>query len=206
MSEYGLIFCPEMIRAFLDGTKTMTRRTRGLELINEHPDDWRWAKELSVAEIYTFIHKETGEQKWVKCPFAVGDWIYAKETHAFEKRLDHLPASEIGNAATVGIWYKTNDTQVDNPNLIQGRWRSAMFMPKWSARIRRQITGIKCQRVQSITWKDAIYEGILGVTTIRGQVEIINDFFALIDRLNKGKDVVKMNKWVFGYSLEEVKE
>ena len=41
MKERSIIMCTDLIPATLDGTKTETRRTTGLDEINKNPDKWR---------------------------------------------------------------------------------------------------------------------------------------------------------------------
>ncbi len=209
MSDIGLLFCDDMIRACLRDIdpKGLTRRTRGLETINEAPDEWEIFDHIYSAvgtHSWIFRNKATGLKVTIKSPIAVGDIIYAKEVHAFEKRLDHLSASQIGNAATVGIWYKVGDTQLENPNIECGRWRSAMFMPRWAARIRRPVTGIICQRVQSITEADAKAEGVAYCRQAPNETGLFGyrlGFMNLWDRLNGKKHPWEFNPWVFAYSL-----
>ena len=58
-----------MVKAILDGNKTETRRTRGLELINLNPDKW------SISEI-KYIGKcpygQQGDVLWVRRCLAKG--------------------------------------------------------------------------------------------------------------------------------------
>jgi len=165
VKEYGLMFSPEMIAALLDGRKDMTRRTRGLKLPNEHPNDWELWQHSEDFRFWIFRKKGARHgpvEIAAKCPFTVGDNIYAKEPHAFEKQFDHLTAKEIQEvSAYPAHWYKVGDKYIPHEyyNFECGRWRSSMFMPRWAARIRREITSIKCERVQSITEEDAVAEG-----------------------------------------------
>lgn len=156
--EHGILFSPEMIQALLEHRKTMTRRTRGLEKLNENPDDWVQPYHLTVApHIWTFRSHKTGEKITIWSPYAVGDPWYAKEPYAFEKQYDKLPSSELKGEA---LWWKSPIATTYGRELETGRWRSAMGMPKWVARIWGTITTIGCERVQDITEEDAMAEGI----------------------------------------------
>lgn len=47
MSDRPIIMTAESIRSILAGTKTQTRRLRGLKAINANPDRWRlWGPEM----------------------------------------------------------------------------------------------------------------------------------------------------------------
>lgn len=158
-----------MIKATIELRKTNTRRIAGLEEINQEPGKW----ELSIYDgaitktfngSFQFLKKkpEGSIYDLIACKprYLPGETVYIKEAHAFEKRLDHLKTSEIGNAATVATWYKFNDTQEDIPEQERGRWRSPMFMPEWASRHHIKITDVRPERVQDITEEDAIREGI----------------------------------------------
>ena len=75
------------------------------------------------------------------CPYGkVGDRLWVKEKHAFGGNGVFFPDSCDG---TVRI-----------------AWTSSRFMPKKFARIWLEITNIRVERVQDITEKDAIAEGV----------------------------------------------
>jgi len=79
--ERPIIFGTWAIPKIQDGSKTQTRRTKGLKKINEHPDDWipRW--DLSDYISTCFTNKTTLEGLQIKCPYGqVGDRLYVKET------------------------------------------------------------------------------------------------------------------------------
>jgi len=79
MRELPILFPGGMIPAILDGRKTQTRRTDGLELVNQEPDAW------------TYLGFEDG-MAWFKPPFGtgapigirpryqVGDHLWGRET------------------------------------------------------------------------------------------------------------------------------
>ena len=199
MSDIGLMFNSEMIKAFLreQDPKTMTRRTRGLEKINENPDDWVFRGWVSNSPLWQFknIRDYTLD---VKCPYAVGAKVWARETWAVDKHWDNHKPSEINKG--VKAWYTASGAKA----LWVGKTRSSMFMPKWAARIWQEIVAIRCERVQDITEEDAKSEG---VTMIFGNMDRPSCrwyFKSLWDRLNGKKHPWSKNEWVWVLSLKEV--
>ena len=224
VKERGLIFCEEMIQAFLreQNPKTMTRRIKGLEPINETPNDWELPVYDEVLELWCFEHKKhINLSTAVKCPYAVGDKIYVKEAWATLERYDNRRPSRLPDKAPiVPIFYKAGfDYPIDKSvpivirrwysrrfipeRLVLGRWRSGRFMPKRFARIWREIVAVRCERLQEISRRDACLEGIVDKMEWQGQV--IKDFEVLWDRLHP-KHPWASNPFVWVLSLEEVKK
>lgn len=86
MGERPILFKPEMVLAILEGEKTRTRRTKGLEQVNEAPDEWVFEGKVvdSVEKRdvgkYCFLNEESGECAYVKCPYGkVGDHLWVRE-------------------------------------------------------------------------------------------------------------------------------
>ena len=205
--EHGLMVCWEMILALLAHRKHMTRRTRGLEKINENPDDWVKATKAS-GQWWHFEHK-TGWFQPVKCPYAVGDFVYAKEKWATRLDFDNLKPSEL--PTTAPIWFVGDEEEV----VHRGRWRSSMFMPKKVARIWREIVGVRCERLQTISKEDIENEGepfmsLPGKCLLNfgytKPYEYTREHFAYFwDRLDGKKHPWSKDSFVWVLSLKEVK-
>ncbi|EPK0768465.1 hypothetical protein E6C29_26755 [Klebsiella pneumoniae] len=178
MSERGMIFNAEMVRALLDGRKTQTRRpikwkqTRFTE-IGEREDGskWPWSEDAEHACDF-----------WHPCPFgAVGDRIWVRETwgvvsHAFSDdglMIDWVPdrpATAIhempfGNGYYSGyaIYAADGDfTWGDDDGYEDGRscWKPSIHMPKAASRILLEITDVRVERLNAISQEDAEAEGI----------------------------------------------
>ncbi|HHX5674653.1 TPA: hypothetical protein ACVFEZ_004576 [Klebsiella pneumoniae] len=177
MNERGMIFNGEMVRAILDGRKTQTRRpikwkqTRFTE-IGEREDGskWPWSEDAEHACDF-----------WHPCTFgAVGDRIWVRETwgvasHAFSDdglMIDWVPdrpATAIhempfGNGYYSGyaIYAADGDfTCGDDDGYEDGRscWKPSIHMPRAASRILLEITGVRVERLKSISDRDALREG-----------------------------------------------
>ena len=209
MSDIALIFCKEMIQAFLDGRKTMTRRTRGLEVVNENPDKWVLFPSDGSGD-FRFYSQSDDVIVRVKCRYPVGDRVYVKETWAVTQNYDGLKPSEIPHSSP--IWWYADE--LEHVQWGHGRQRSAMFMPEWAARIWREITAVRCERVQDIEkypedFKAEGYKPIM-LNNPKGElVEFSCDsawFESLWDRLNSRKYPWKLNPWVWVLTLIDKKE
>ncbi len=158
MKETPIIMSGNHPKLILDGLKTMTRRTQGLDKINKEPDKWRATPTLNplVTGFYTLGHPQEIER--VKCPYGqVGDILVIKETWATENRYNHLKPSQVPRTAK--IWYLC-DEQYDP--FIMGIARPSMFMCLWMSGARPVITEVRVERLTEISEEDAVAEGMTG--------------------------------------------
>jgi hypothetical protein len=168
MKEHPILFSGEMVRAILDGRKTQTRRTRGLEQMNRHPD--LYDKTTVDADGKVLMRHKDGSWviNWGKSPYGIpGDQLWVRETWGavwpddypvpleqckIEYRAD-LPS---GSTDYPGAWpaddAKGND---DAP-----KWRSSMFMHRKFSRILLEIVSVRVERVREISHQDLFAEGI----------------------------------------------
>jgi len=163
-----MLLSTNMVAATIMGLKTKTRRTKGLELVNQNPNEWKLidcgmfefpptGKELKGKEVFgsTFRWKPYGSQNFIKCPYGQpGDVLWVRETWCpadiFDQRFYSFKASpETLTIACDGQTYS-----------IPPIWRPSIHMPKIAARIWLQITDIRVERLQDITDADALAEGI----------------------------------------------
>jgi len=153
MKERPIIFSADSVRAILDGRKSQTRR-----VVTPQPK----------VELFPFIgadNKPTGEfafvdhprvvSKHLRCPYGVpGDRLWVRETWSWRS----------GDILADKAHEKYAIYAADNPNDC-GKYKSAMFMPRWASRITLEITSVRVQRVQEISADDCIAEGLS--TTLR---------------------------------------
>lgn len=102
---------------------------------------------------------------WTRfCPFGtVGDRLWVRETWTrdHEAFYPHFP---IVYRADRGYDYERNERgEVYSPEQkawYPYRWRSSMHMSRWASRITLEVSGLRVERLQDISEKDAIAEGI----------------------------------------------
>lgn len=147
MTERPILFQGPMVRAYrreID-PKTQTRRTRGLEKINEEPDAW----ECDGGEFdplgWRFNPVGGGDGLLIRCPYGVaGDQLWCRE--AWKKREDGLAE----------VWYRA-DGHIDIPGWP---WRSSIHMPRWASRDTLEVVSARPERLHVITEADITAEGI----------------------------------------------
>ena len=81
--ERPILFSTPMVKAILDGSKTQTRRTKGLEALNTNPNDAQFQQiiEYKGNAIAQFRISSINSPYDVKCPYGqVGDRLWVRET------------------------------------------------------------------------------------------------------------------------------
>jgi len=151
MKERPILFSTPMVKAIIDGQKTMTRRTKGLEAIKSEYQYKGLLNELPNKHIFArFFRGIWVETYHASCPYGQpGDILWVRETW----RKSNFPGSE-GE-----IEFKAN---MINPSAIwnQNIWKPSIHMPKDAARIWLQITSIKPERLHDISDEDIKNEGV----------------------------------------------
>ena len=155
--ERPILFSSDMVRAILDGRKTQTRR-----IVKPQPGNVDGCYHRPDG-LYIWTHLPVGIGCGVglpfKCPYGqVGDRLYVRETFALSSRQEcALPRTVV---------YKVDEGKLlfdvgGNWDIADYRikWQSSRFMPKVLARIWLEITGIRVERVQEISEKEALKEG-----------------------------------------------
>jgi len=147
-NEKPILMSAPMVRAILDGRKTMTRRVIkpqptecGLDWVTACGGDfsaWQDAG-LTLDE-----HSEAGGPCQRVCPYGrPGDRLWVRECFA---------------KTGAGFVYKS-DNKIDQPYWSILRWRPSIHMPHRASRITLEIVSVRVERVQEITEDDAKVEG-----------------------------------------------
>lgn len=150
--ERSILFSGGMVRAILDGRKSMTRWV--IAAITP-PDEWRKFSESALLNdpIKHYFINDNGQIVSIQCPYgSAGDFLWVRET--FGPGLGDNPTPALGYVAyrADGEYpARLKDTHV---------WRTPRFMPRWASRITLKITDVRAERLQEISEHDAIAEGL----------------------------------------------
>lgn len=157
MKFIPILYQTLMVQAIQQGSKTKTRRLKGLNRINEKPGDWDLINyfESDFGETITFQFVSRTEAALLKFPFGkVGDVLWVRESVCPGYYDDNSPG------------YKADWNDVAAELVPEPKWKPSIHMPKTACRIFLEITGITVERLQDISEEDAIAEGILIDTTV----------------------------------------
>lgn len=218
MTERGMIFNAEMVRAILDGRKTQTRR-----IMKPQPEPcprgghW-WPSNVFKTMLHVEEEMQNGKGGWGglvgdACPFGdVGDRIWVRETFQgplfdydlmdsyckdptqFEKpefcvyKADGVPAPE---------FYDADDE-------LHCCWRPSIHMPRWASRILLEITNVRVERLKSISDGDAIREGCSTADMKSG--DCVADVFARLWASIYGDESWNSNSWVWVIEFKRIEE
>ncbi|MDR6844485.1 hypothetical protein [Flavobacterium granuli] len=149
---HPMLYSTPMVQGILEGIKTKTRRTKGLEKVNINPDEWKFEalcrnpdnEEDKNLHAY-FTVKGTETWMYQKCPYNVGDVLWVRENFHYIHDSD--------TNAFLSYGYKADN------NYKGAKWKPSIHMPKVACRIFLKIKSIRVERLNEITEEDAIQEG-----------------------------------------------
>ena len=176
MKEKPILLNADMVRAVLDGRKTQTRRIMRVQPSTDfHPMNMALETDFT-ARWYTpgVVDKDgylqpgknqvfgvAGEHEGYICPFgAVGDRLWVREAFATLEPGSYEPATPREGYAQV-VRYAASDRLANSNRDVRGfNWRPSIHMPRWASRITLEITGIRVERLNSISEEDSASEGV----------------------------------------------
>jgi hypothetical protein len=141
MKERPILFNGPMVRAVLEGRKTMTRRIAKRLLLG-----------LPQAEMNA------------QCPYGQpGDRLWVRETHkgwyTYQSQQYVCYASD--NSTHI---VRRPEGHPEGGMLLgechADKWRPSIHMPRWASRITLEVTGLRVERLCEITEADARAEGV----------------------------------------------
>lgn len=222
VKERPIIFSSEMIRAILDGRKTQTRRTPGLEDVNKCPDLWIFNKSVILdyktkksarGKFGAYFISELIEPKTISiCPEVSpygqpSDRLWVRETWDVFALPNEVPSiCYRADSTAIPILGKTG-YQYQRPDNSH-KWRASIFMPRWVSRITLEIVDVRIERIQDISGEDAVAEGIfepIGCRSESGfQYEMRSQFMNYWDLINGKKYPWESNPWVWCIEFKRI--
>lgn len=146
ITEIPLLFQTEMVQAVAEDRKTQTRRTRGLEGLDNH---YFQSLVHHAYGHFTFVDKGNYSPKKEDVKVATppygkpGDLLWVRETFT------EWPKGSFQYRASTALGDEL------------GLWKPSIHMPKAACRIWLMMEEIRVERVQDISEEDAVAEGVL---------------------------------------------
>jgi hypothetical protein len=181
IKERPILFSAPMVRAILEGRKKVTRRAlneRALKNINigaqigechELPTEGPLHPN-SVGYYNDFCpFGQPGDRLWVRETFALlgnEDGVCVDWSDQMVKGDERAAARIFRASCTIGdysLWQVPDKAEwkPDTESLqYEGSWRPSIHMPRWASRILLEITEVRVERLQGITYEDAVAEGV----------------------------------------------
>ncbi|MEF3110375.1 hypothetical protein QFI91_14930 [Raoultella sp. WB_B2P2-3] len=168
ITERGMIFNGEMVRALLGGLKTQTRR-----IMKVQPESsefgLRYISESSLTKELGMYFWSQSDACGVKarsepfsCPYGKpGDRIWVREAFRVHSRATDV-ATLVYKASARNSWTKQTHrvpVSVCNKPATPEKWTPSLHMPRWASRILLEITDVRVERLNTISESDAIAEG-----------------------------------------------
>lgn len=164
IKERPILFSAPMVRAILDGRKTVTRRAVNPQPVLTEGSGFSWKGHLFGCG--SDNRETTRNFSRHCCPFGKpGDRLWVRETwycdHSEVMRgpylkPDDLDVSEARDDGTLA--YAADGLtpyEADQPV-----WKPSIHMPRWACRILLEISDVRVERLQDITYEQAVAEGV----------------------------------------------
>lgn len=234
MKERPILFSGPMVRAILEGRKTVTRRVVKPAFPASVVEVQPFAGDLSA---WMPVMPGPPDQPWEEqirtCPYGKPcDRLWVRESHAqvFEVDIpEGRPVGPIGTSGSPGRpgwkcryvyradgempnvqWHHIGDSQ-------PVRWTPSIHMPRDASRILLEITNVRVERLQDITEEQAVAEGVDRPENIRdvdvwdgAERELFNAMNQPRDRFKRlwadinGAESWDANPWVWVVEFKRV--
>lgn len=195
MKERPILFSTEMVKAILEGRKTMTRR-----IIKPQPDDdglhdhTRFPMSLDSTLQGWNGSTEEGESRQFNCRYGYpSDVLWVRESFAHYQ-------TDTGFEIPGTYRFKTDRDITDDV-----KFKPSIHLPKAAARIWLEVTKLKVERLHDISNEDAIAEGVnhgdqpsktIGGIKTTMVLDAKSEYFSLWSTIN-GEESLTENPWVW---------
>ena len=164
-TERPILFSGHMVRAILNGQKTVTRREikpsmrsadSSFELHQQEDESWR--------PMHTFDEScmdAKGTEHPIACPYGQpGDRLWVREAWLADAQLDSIAPRDLSQGEPILYPADGSVRQTGCAMVSQGRGRPSIHMPRWASRILLEITAVRVELLQDITEEQAEAEGV----------------------------------------------
>lgn len=174
-----ILFNTQMVRAVLDGRKTVTRRAvkpqpPATSVIRKRGSAWNWS-----------FWADCDKGHLMQPPYQPGDILWVRETWNGDWCDHYIYKADGGSAKAAGY-------------AAEPKWRPSIHMPKEAARLFLRVKEVSVERLREISALSAMDEGVTDW----------NDFVRLWNTTIKSADLPlygwEANPWVWVISFEKM--
>lgn len=201
MTDRPIIFSGPMVRALLEGRKTMTRRLAW----NNAGDRWSyWRRTRPGDRLWV---RET----WADVNTACGPGIgYRADSHFWQPDYD---GEDFGAGPSFNYDKYPGNYSMWFDDLLSGSpdhgWRSPIHMYRWASRLTLVVTETKIERLQEISQVDAEAEGVKCDMSVRTFVDHFQKLWESLhgpDSWQENPEVVALTFEVHKCNIDAVKK
>ncbi|PIB51813.1 hypothetical protein AOA57_02930 [Pseudomonas sp. 2588-5] len=174
VKERPILFSAPMVRAILEGRKTVTRRAvQGFQIPTEDTaiptgDRHRWSAIGQHDPRYGFCVFGSTEAECAKelevyapCPYGKpGDRLWVREAWQADAQVDSVAPRELSHGEPLRYPADWDFRQTGCAMIKPGRIRPSIHMPRWVSRILLEITDVRVERLQDLNEEQAKAEGV----------------------------------------------
>lgn len=227
-----ILFSGPMVKAILEGRKTMTRRIIKPQPVREMGTmgpEWWWKHHGGYSELHD-DQRDFFKKMIQECPYGQpGDTLWVREKFTLESNQEFgsedspppkdrpVKTEEMpGEGGKYHIWphYATTDPEpelsCDEDNCRQcengggPHWKPSIFMPQWASRISLLIKDVRVERIKDIHQRDSAKEGFpVGIRPFSKEGPPKQRFIETWEKINPGSWA--RNDFVWAIEFEEVK-
>ena len=187
-----ILFNTDMVRAILEGRKTVTRRV-------VKPQPVGRPAQMGEDSCWPGCFASADDERVYRPPYQPGDILWVRETWA------HPSKEEIARGTDKNIFLYRAD--VPSVPYAWDHWNPSIHMPREAARIFLRVTGVRVERLRDVKYFDCLAEGIL---YRQMETDIVQDFSTLWDNTIKPADRAAYgwgaNPWVWVIQFERAEE
>lgn len=205
-----ILFNTEMVRAILEGRKTVTRRVIKTKFRDDEYGFIVWYNEKTgnyVVEKYDEDEGSFCPTRYVNPPYRKGDILYVRETFC-TYCADHV---------IDGVRYAYKADATPESERVRKeycyKYRPSIHMPKGAARIFLKVTDVRVERLQEITTDECRNEGCCSSDCLQTgrhsdeckcDTRFINTWNSTIKKQDIDKYSWQANPWVWVYKFERI--
>ena len=160
VKERPIMFSAPMVRAILEGRKTVTRRALNAQALKNI------GYGVQLGECHELptegpLHPNSVDYYNDFCPFGQpGDRLWVRESWTADAQVDAVAPRDLSQGEPIHYPADRGVRQTGCAMITPGKGRPSIHMPRWASRILLEITDVRVERLQDISDEQAKAEGV----------------------------------------------